>query len=90
MEGLLILVPFVLTGIFLRLRWLTVVSILITFIGGLTAVVGMLRSSGPGTYDTWAAIALFFLVIAAVATMWISFGAAWIVRKLLNHSKTAQ
>ena len=81
MSGWVILVPFVLLGIFLSVRWLGAISVLVLVISGL--VIWGSGDAGPGTYAGWASIGFVLLLVSALLTMWMSAGAAWLVRKFV-------
>lgn len=81
MFGWILLVPFVLLGVFLSVRWLGIISALILVIGVLAIL--SFKDLGPGTYAVWGLIGLTLLSVFALLTMWISAGAAWLVRKFV-------
>jgi hypothetical protein len=70
MSGWVILVPFVLLGIFLRTRWLVGISALLLLFDVAMFFSEGIQTAGPGTYAGWAAIGFVLLSAVAIAVMW--------------------
>lgn len=79
--GWVLLIPFMVLGAFLSVRWLLAITGAVLLIDGLMLMSEIYQPSGPGTYAGWAVLALIFMSVTALVIMWASAGIAGIIRR---------
>ena len=83
MTTLVLFLPAILLGIFLRKLWLAAISVLVLAVNALVLFNPGVQNAGPGTFATWAALGFVALTTSYLIAMWTAAFLAWLVRKVL-------
>jgi len=83
--GYVLLIPFILLGVFLSARLLGAISAVVIVFNVWIFLSSMALNAAPGAYSDFAALVVIALSATSLSVMWVSAGGTWLVRKIASR-----